>query len=241
MEVRYGRQVRLSLSSKRRLIAFAIGLGTITAGFFAWRAGQIGSAANFDDRSSIGQQVDEENVRIDVAVEASRQARQYDRYVADYAVADGLDEDALALADAGQADLAAIAAAEAESTREAATARAIASGVFGEATLANSVEATDEPRPFDLERRIDVLYNEATTGLTSAGDLDPQRWADDSDARRGRVRLLTQWVALLLTAVVLLTAAQVTISPRVRQVALPVGVVLYVVGVVGGLTNGFFA
>ena len=80
----------MSVDLQKRLIAFAIGLVAVTAGVFAWRAGQIGSTANYDDRQSIGQEIDQQTVRIEVAVEAARQARQYDRYVAEYAVADTL-------------------------------------------------------------------------------------------------------------------------------------------------------
>jgi hypothetical protein len=231
----------VQVETKRRLIAFTIGLGTITAGLFAWRAGQIGSSANFDDRQSISQQVDLENVRIDVTVEASRQARQYDRYVSEFAVADGYDDDADALRTAGQEELALLAAAEAQNRREAATQRAFDSGVFDPAALANSQQVTEEPRPFDLEQRIQSLYTERTTGLASTGELDPQALADASDASRARVRTLIQWVGVLLTAVVCLTAAQVTVSSRVRAVAVPLGLALMLIGIVGGLTRGFWA
>lgn len=231
----------MHVETKRRLIAFTIGLGTITAGLFAWKAGQVGSSANFDDRQSISQQVDLENVQIDVAVEAARQARQYDRYVTEYVIAAGLDEDADALRQAGQVELALVAEGEATARREAATERAFASGVFDQTALANAQQVTEEPREFDLDRRIGVLEAEATTGLGSAGDLDPQGWADRSDESRSRVRTLVQWVAVLLTAVVCLTAAQVTISPRVRRFGVPAGLTLIAVGVVGGLTHGFFA
>lgn len=231
----------MSGDTGRRLITFAIGLGTITAGVFAWRAGQIGSTANFDDRQSISQQVDLETIRIDTTVEASRQARQYDRYVIDYAEAESLDEEAAELRDAGSTELAAVAESEAEALRTEATRRAFASGVFSATGLANAAEVTPEPRPFDLGQRIQELNTAATTGLASKGSLDPQAWADSSDAIRARIRTLIQWVAVLLTAVVLLTAAEVTVSSRVRAVVLPLGLVLFAVGLVGGLTNGFWA
>lgn len=231
----------MRVQTKRRLIALMIGLGTVAAGLFAWRAGQIGSGANFDDRQSISQQVDEETVRIDVAVEATRQARQYDRYVADYLVAEGLDDDAARLREVGATELALVAESDADARRAAATDRAYASGVFDRATLTNSAQVTEEPRPFDLQERLEQLYVEQTTGLTSQGDLDPQHWADESDAARVRVRLLIQWVAVLLASVAVLTTAQVTVSHRVRLVAVPLGVALLATGLVGGLTNGFFA
>ncbi len=211
----------MSVDLQKRLIAFAIGLVTITAGLFAWRAGQIGSTANFDDRQSVGQEIDSQQVRIEVAVEAARQARQYDRYLADYAVSDSLPP------------------AESEQVRTEATERAFASGVFGRATVADPRLVTDEPRPFDITERIAELTTAATTGLTATGAADPQVLADDSDSIRARVRTLTQWGALLLMSVVLFTAAEVTASSRVRQVAAPLGALAYVVAVFGAFLGPF--
>ena len=78
----------------KRSIALLIGVATISAGVLTWRGGQIGSSASFNDRQSVGEQVDLDNAEVDVTIEAARQARQYDRYLAEYAVADGLDNDA---------------------------------------------------------------------------------------------------------------------------------------------------
>ena len=231
----------MSEETKKRLIALAIGLGTIGAGLLTWRAGQIGSTANFDDRQSISQQVDEEAIRIEVTVEAARQARQYDRYVTEYAEAETLDDEAAGLRRAGDAPAAAVVDAEAAARREAATVRAFASGVFGTATLVDAQRVTDEPRPFDLERRIDELYLEATTGLSSTGTPQPQRWADKSDAIRARQRVLSRWVALLLTAIVLFTVAEVTISSRLRTACVALGLLVFAVVMVGGMARGFWA
>lgn len=231
----------MSDETARRLIALAIGVATIGAGVLTWRAGQIGSTANFDDRQSISQQVDEEAIRIEVAVEASRQARQYDRYVLEYEQAGELDEQAASARRRGDAGEAELLAAEADRLREEATTRAFASGVFGAATLANSAVITEEPRPFDLRERIDQLYAAETSGLTSKGEPDPQRWADESDAIRVRMRDLVHWVGLLLVAVVLFTVAEVTDRTRVRAATALVGVLLLAVVAVGALSNGFVA
>jgi hypothetical protein len=232
----------VSKENVKRVIALMIGIGTITVGLFTWRAGQIGSAAAFDDRTAVGQQVDVENARIDVAVEAARQARQYDLYVSDYAVAAGLDADAEELRARGENDLADRAAGEATALREAATARAAAALVFGRDTLATDPDSVStEPVPFDLENRIAALTAEETTGLDSAGDLDPQQWADDADDIRDRIRNLTYWVGVLLIAVVLLTAAEVTVSRRIRRSGLAIGVVLIAVSTAGGFTMGWSA
>jgi hypothetical protein len=232
----------MSTENVKRVIALTIGVGTILAGLFTWRAGQIGSAAAFDDRTAVGQQIDVENARIDIAVEASRQARQYDVYLSQYAIADGLDDDAAALREAGQGALADVAAEDAAVRRETATVRATEAGVFGTNTFAtDSGLVSDEPRSFDLQTRLDSLTAEETTGLDSAGDLDPQKWADDADGIRERIRNLSYWVGLILIAVVLLTAAEVTVSRRIRRSGLAIGVVLIAVSAVGGFTTGFVA
>ncbi|MCB1016577.1 MAG: hypothetical protein KDB10_15915 [Acidimicrobiales bacterium] len=231
----------MSEETARRLIALAIGVATIGAGVLTWRAGQISSTANFDDRQSISQQVDEEAIRIEVAVEAARQARQYDRYVVEYEQADALDARAAAARARGDAEGAALLADEAQQLRVQATDRAFASEVFGAATLANSAVVTDEARPFDLQDRIEQLYAAETSGLTSSGRPDPQRWADESDAIRVRVRDLVHWVALLLLAVVLFTVAEVTDRRRLRTATALVGVLLLVVVAVGAASKGFVA
>ena len=166
-----------------------IGISTVTAGLFTWRGGQIGSTAAYNDRQSVGEQIDVETAEVDVNIEAARQARQYDRYLADYAVAGGLDSDAEALRSTGQGELADLAERQAAARRAAATQRATDAGVFGPSTLGERSEAaTAQPQAFDLEERIDELRVLESTGLGSASDLQPQRWADESSAIRRRIR-----------------------------------------------------
>ncbi len=230
----------MSKETVKRLIALMIGIGTISAGLMTWRAGQIGSTAAYEDRQSIGEQVDQENVRIDVAVEASRQARQYDRYLAEYELAAELDADAEMLGSTGRPEAADAARSEATALRTAATDRAEAAGVFGIAVLeAEPGEVGVEPLPFDLATRIDSLLAEESTGLDSSSDLHPQQWADEADGIRERIRNLTYWVALLLLAVVLLTGAEVTVSRGLRRSGLALGTVLIAVTWVGVLATGF--
>lgn len=219
-----------------------IGVSTVTAGLFTWRGGQIGSTAAYNDRQSVGEQIDVETAEVDVNIEAARQARQYDRYLADYAVADGLDSDAEALRSTGRGELADLAERQAAARRAAATQRATDAGVFGPSTLGVGAEAaTAQPRAFDLEERIDELRVLESTKLGSASDLQPQRWADESTAIRRRIRNLTYWVGLLLSAVVVLTAAEVTVSRRLRLSGLALGSTFLVVGWIGGLATGFIA
>ena len=232
----------MSTTNLKRLIALMIGISTVTAGLFTWRGGQIGSTAAYNDRQSVGEQIDVETAEVDVNIEAARQARQYDRYLADYAVADGLDSDAEALRSTGQGELADLAERQAAARRAAATQRATDAGVFGPSTLGERSEAaTAQPQAFDLEERIDELRVLESTGLGSASDLQPQRWADESSAIRRRIRNLTYWVGLLLSAVVVLTAAEVTVSRRLRLSGLALGSTFLAVAWIGGLATGFIA
>ena len=66
-------------------VAFLIGLATVTATGFGWRAAQIGSTAAFDDRQSIGETVRVEQAAVQRTVALETAARAYARYRADYA------------------------------------------------------------------------------------------------------------------------------------------------------------
>ena len=232
----------MSTTNLKRLIALMIGISTVTAGLFTWRGGQIGSTAAYNDRQSVGEQIHVETAEVDVNIEAARQARQYDRYLADYPVAGGPDSDAEALRSTGQGELADLAERQAAARRAAATQRATDAGVFGPSTLGERSEAaTAQPQAFDLEERIDELRVLESTGLGSASDLQPQRWADESSAIRRRIRNLTYWVGLLLSAVVVLTAAEVTVSRRLRLSGLALGSIFLATAWIGGLAAGFMS
>ncbi|MEZ5371220.1 MAG: hypothetical protein R2704_00395 [Microthrixaceae bacterium] len=231
----------MSPANVKRVIALCIGIATISAGGFTWRGGQIGSTASFNDRQSVSEQIDLENAAVDVTIEATRQARQYDRYLADYAVADRLDADAARLRASGEDTRADDAERQADERRRAATTRATDAGVFGPAVLGEAEAVSETPKPFDLSERLTELQVAETTRLGSTGDLQPQKWANESDEIRRRIRNLTYWVGLLLVAVVLLTAAEVTISRRLRNSGLVLGVACIGVAWVGGLTTGYFA
>lgn len=86
-------------------IAFLIGLATVTAALFTWRAAQIGSTAAYDDRQSISETVRSEQGEVERTIALAAAAREYVRYRADYGVAAALDREAARLAVAGRAGL----------------------------------------------------------------------------------------------------------------------------------------
>ncbi|MES1193646.1 MAG: hypothetical protein ABUM26_04925, partial [Solirubrobacterales bacterium] len=98
--------------NRKWTVAFLIGLATVTATGFGWRAAQIGSTAAFDDRQSIGETVRVEQAAVQRTVALETAARAYARYRADYARA---------------ADLP---AAQATAVRRAAIRRAVRAGAF---------------------------------------------------------------------------------------------------------------
>ncbi|MEZ5169486.1 MAG: hypothetical protein R3A49_01910 [Acidimicrobiia bacterium] len=230
----------MSEENQKRLIALLIGLTTVCAGLFTWRAAQIGSTAAFDDRQAVGETIKVEQQNVNVAVEAVRQADEYNTYLSDYAVATELDAQAGA-ARAGGDDAEADELAEAaESTRATASLRAARAGVFGLNVLgANLEEPGVEPQPFDLTDRIEELSSEQATALLSPGVLDPDEWADEANDIRSRVRTFSLWVVVLLGAVALFTTAELTVSRRLRIGAAGLGLIMFLTAAVTGTAEAW--
>ncbi len=214
----------------------------MTAGAFAWRAAQIGSTAAYDDRQSISETVAVQQARIHTAVAVAAQAREYERYRADYAVAAALDREADRLASGGAQRPAAVSRGEAAALREGATRRAAEAGVFGRFTIGTTLlQPTTTPRPFDYKARARALTVERSTGLDAPASLDPAHWAAAAVRIRVRVNDLTRWAFLSVLAVVLYTIAEVVSRPRVAWTALGCGLAMYLAALVGALSTVFFS
>lgn len=225
----------------RWTIAFLIGLATVTAAGFAWRAAQIGSTAAYDDRQSIGDTVKVEQAAVERAVAVAADMREYARYRADYAAAAALDREAQALAERGARGRATAARAEADALREGATRRAAASGVFGSFTIATDLlRPTAAPRPFDYRARARALAAEQSASFDSPAGLAPDRWASEAVAIRVRIDRLTRRTLFVVLAIFLYTAAEVSKRRRLSYALLGGGFGVYVAGLVGGLSGGFF-
>lgn len=183
-----------------------------------------------------------EQAAIQRAVAVAAQTQEYERYRADYATATALDREADRLAAGGAAQLAAVSRAEANGLREGATRRAAAAGVFGRFTIATDVlQPTATPRPFDYKARARALATEQSTGLTSAGSLEPDHWAAAAVHIRVRVNDLTRWAFLAVLAVLLYTAAEVATRRWVAWTALVCGLAFYLTALVGALSTVFFS
>ena len=233
---------RRDTGGSRWTIPFLIGLATVTAAGFGWRAAQIGSTASYDDRQSISETVSVERAAVDRAVALVAQAREYVRYTADYAVAAALDREADRLAAGGAGRLAAVSRGEAAALREGATRRAAEAGVFGRSTIGSDLlRPAATPRPFDYQVRARTLAAEQSGALDSPASLDPAHWARAADEIRVRVRGLTRWAFVLLVAVLAYTLAEVSTRPRLSSVLLGCGIAVYLSGLVGGLATVFFA
>ena len=219
----------VTVENQKRLLALLLGLVTIGAGLFSWRAGQIGSTAAFDDRQSIGQTIKQEQQNVEVALLGAVDAVSYVRYLADYAEAATLDDDAELLGDAGEADLADIRGTQADDLRRGATIRAAGGGVFGASSVFGEVlEPQPAPRPFDLPEHLDALRAELSTDIRSPGPLDPDEWAQEAEDIRVRMRGLRLAVFAMVIAAAALTVAQVAVRPRSRYGFGALGVVLAV-------------
>ncbi len=225
----------------RWTIAFLIGVATVTAAGFGWRAAQIGSTAAYDDRQSISETISVEQAAVVRAATVADNAREYVRYRADYGVAAALDREAARLARGGADQLAAVSRTEAAALREGATRRAATAGVFGPSTIgSNLLQPTAKPRSFDYRTRARALEAEQSTGLDSPASLDPDSWASSATDIRERIKGLTRWAFLALVAILLYTAAEVSVHRRFSYALLGCGLAVYLVGLVGGLTTVFF-
>jgi hypothetical protein len=202
---------------------------TVTAGLFTWRAGQLGSAAAFEDRQAVGQTIRQQEQEVEAGVRAVNDAVAYVAYVADYAEAAALDDLADELAGQGADALATNTADDARALRGSASTLAGAAGVFGRQTLLSSiVSSSTSPLPFDLDEQLVRLRAEASTGISSPGDLDPERWAAQADDTRRRARGLRVGTLLLLVAVLALTVAEVALRRATRLTGLAIGLTLFV-------------
>lgn len=233
----------LNLSAQQWLIALLIGLATVTAALFGWRAAAIGSTAAFDDRQSISETIKVQQETLDVALTVVDETRQYSRYLADYALAAELDNQADALEGAGDEDNAAQTRERAQDLRRSATESAADAGVFGAFSIADDVrEPSATPRPFSLDERARAVAAEEATGIDSPGQLDPSGWALQAEEIRDRIQGLVVWAFVLLASVLLFTTAQVFSDRRpVFYSFLGLGIVVLLFGMVSGFTIDFVA
>jgi hypothetical protein len=211
----------------RWFVIFLIGAASVTATAFGWRAAQIGSTAAFDDRTSISETITLEQGSVERAVAVSAAERAYSRYRADYAAAAALDR-------AGRP-------ADAEALRRGATLSAASAEVFGRASLgADSLPPPRTPRPFDARARERAIAAESSAALDSPGALDPDAFAAQAEALRVRQDGLTRWAIVILLALPLYTIAET--AKRVRTIWWfgAAGLSVYLVGLVGGLTQVFW-
>lgn len=231
------------LTAQQWVVVLFIGLASVLAAFFGWRAAAIGSTAAFDDRQSISESIKVEQRDIDVSLATAQDAAEYTRYLGDYALAGELDNQAEAIAAAGDSEGAATARRRADALRRNATVRAADNGVFGPFSITGDLrEPSSLPRPFDLDDQSEANATAEATAFDSAGDLNPQVWADDAEAIRDRIQGLSVWTFILLCAVLLLTIAQVNSDRRpVFYSFVALGAVALIVGAVGGFSVDFFA
>jgi hypothetical protein len=207
----------VTVENQKRVLALLLGVVTIGAGFFGWRAGQLGSTAAFYDRQAIGQTVKQEQQDVEVALRGAVDAVAYVRYVADYAEAATLADDAARLEAAEADDLGQGRVTQADELRRDATERLAAIGVFGgPGMFGEALEPDPRPRPFDLPRHLDAIRAELSADIRSPVGLDPDRWAREAEAIRVRMRGLRVAVFAMVIAAAALTVAQVAVVARRR-------------------------
>jgi hypothetical protein len=238
-----GRGLRLDLTAQQWVVAFLIGAATVFAAAFGWRAAAIGSTAAFDDRQSISETLASERQTIAVDLGAADDTRNYTLYLADYAVAAELDNQADGLSDEGSGAAASAARREAKRLRRSSTERAADAGIFGPYSIAGDLQQpSPKPRPFSLDDRVEARTVEAATGINSPAQLNPDGWAQDAEGIRDRINGLALWALVVLVAVLLFTIGEANSARRsIFYTAMALGLIVLLVGGVGGLTTDFFA
>jgi len=234
---------RLDLTAQQWVVAFLIGLATVFAAAYGWRAAAIGSTAAYDDRQSISETIAVEQETIDVALDVSNDTREYTGYLADYAIAAELDNQAAALQGSGDGATTSGALQQARFLRRSSTERAAGAGVFGRSSIADELARPSAvPRPFSFEDQLRSRTIEVQTGIDSPGKLNPGVWAAEANGIRDRINGLAVWVLVMLLAVLLFTIAEANSVRRpVFYGAVSLGLVVMLVGMAGGMTVDFFA
>jgi hypothetical protein len=235
-ERRSRRAAGVKLTGQEWVVALLIGLATVTAAMFGWRAAQIGSTAAFDDRQSIGSTIAVQQAQIEVDLGAAVDAADYVRYLGDYAVAAELE------GSAPPGDAGAAARAQAADLRRGATLRAAEEGVFGASTITDDIrDPSRTPRVFDFDAKRAALAADLSTRLESGGSRNPQASADAAGAIRDRIYGLVRWAFVIFVAVLMFTIAQVwRKTPRIFYGFAAAGLLGFLIGAIGGLSYDFF-
>jgi hypothetical protein len=233
----------LDLTAQQWIIALLVGVATVSAAGFGWRAAATGSTAAYDDRQSISETIAVKQQEMDIGLAVSGDTRNYSRYLAGYAFAAELENQADGLEQAGDRGAAAAARREAVQLRRSATRRAADAGVFGNSTIADDLSRpSPTPRPFSFEERLRARTAEQQTGVNSPGELNPDRWAKEAEQIRDRINGLAVWAFIALFAVLMFSLAEANSTRRpVFYLAIGAGVAVLLVGVFFGLTVDFFA
>lgn len=231
------------LSAQQWIVVLLLGLASVLAAFFGWRAAAIGSAAAFDDRQSISETIKVEQREIEIALTVADDSAEYTRYLGSYGLAAELDNQADAQAAAGQTAAAQATRERADELRRSATERAADGGVFGPFSITDDLtDPSPVPRPFSLDDQAEAVAAQESTSFNSAGQLDPQVWADESEDIRDRIEGLSVWTFILLAAVLLFTVGQVNSDRKlVFYGFVAVGTIALLFGAIGGFTTDFFA
>lgn len=217
------------------LVPALIGLVTISAGLVTWRAGQLGSAAAYQDRQSVGQTITQQQQVTEAGLGTTAQASAWVAYSASLAEAAALEDLASEAADQGRDDVAADLLEQADRVTTSANELAEAQHVFGTQELfrrETGPDAAAEDGGFNIEQRFETLKTDAASGVTSPGVLDPDAWAARADETRAQVGALRLATVFLLIAVAAYTVAELARHRSARLAGFVMGGVIYVLTII---------
>ncbi|MFV0318075.1 MAG: hypothetical protein ACK5O2_14080 [Microthrixaceae bacterium] len=221
------------------LVPGLIGLVTITAGLLTWRAGQLGSTAAYEDRQSVGQTITQESQSTEAGLATGIQASGFVKYRAGLATANALVELAGQASEQGADQAVVDLTTQADLAGQSAVSAADGAGVFGSPLWSNQAAELELVEPFDIQQRYKTNLTDISTGITSSGALDPQRWADEAEQTRSHVRTL-RWLTLaMLIAVGAFTVAELAPRRKMRLSGFAIGSVVYVATLVLGVPGAW--
>jgi len=188
------------------VIAVLIGLVSVTGAAVTWRSSQLGEYATDKDRQAIAETVRIEQDDADDEITLQDARSRVAAHAAALAAAAVLEEQADRLGAAGQPEAAAAAADEAVEQR-AVAARYLQSGTTS-LVLADYVVEAEEPGRLTLDEG--RLRDDLRRLSRSTSRVDPAQTVREANRLRKESQRFDGWLIPLVSAVVLLTLAQIS-------------------------------
>ena len=194
------------------LIAVLIGLVSVTGAVVTWRSAQLGEFATDYDRQAVAETVRQEQDAADDEIAVQDARSRVAAHAAALATAEVLEQQVGRFTGAGNPEAAREASDEAQEQR-AIAASYLASGTTANLNLVDYVVLDAEGRRTLDERRLRIDLQEVSEAEALS---DPVQTVREANRLRSESQYLDGWIIPLVSAVVVLTIAQVSRRRPVR-------------------------